>query len=130
MDPLFPPFVDALPRPDSPFAIDARIVPSEHALTMFYTVPEETEIPEHAHGPQWGVVLAGSMEMVIGGVARTYRSGEYYLVEEGVPHVTRIHAGYSGIDVFADAHRYEPKPDGTAPGERIGGGLGSGGDAR
>jgi hypothetical protein len=29
-------------------------------------------------------------------------------VPEGVPHVARIHAGYKGIDVFADNLRYLP----------------------
>jgi quercetin dioxygenase-like cupin family protein len=105
----FPDFIAALPRPDSPLAINARIVPSDHALTMFYEVDEELSVPEHAHGAQWGVVLDGSMLMTIGSDSRVYRRGDTYFVPAGVTHRTVIYPGYRGIDVFADAHRYTPR---------------------
>lgn len=108
----FPAFIRALPAPDSPIAMRAHMVPSEHVLTMFYEIDEDTEVPEHAHGPQWGVVLEGEMEMVIDGQARTYRRGDTYTVPAGAVHVTRIRAGYRGIDVFADADRYRPHTEG------------------
>ena len=111
MESVFPPFIHALPRPDSPFDIDARIVPSEHAMTMFYAVDEDVEIPEHVHGAQWGVVLEGSMEMEMDGIMSRYGKGDVYYVPPGVRHVTRIAKGYQGIDVFRDAHRYQPLPD-------------------
>jgi hypothetical protein len=41
-------------------------------------------------------------------VSRTYRRGDSYFVPDGSPHTARIKGGYAGIDVFADAHRYEP----------------------
>ena len=104
---FFPPFLRALPAPDSPVAMDAHIVPSEHALTMFYEIDHDLEVPEHAHGAQWGVVLAGEMELEIEGRASTYRAGDTYYVPDGARHIARIRAGYKGVDVFADAHRYE-----------------------
>jgi quercetin dioxygenase-like cupin family protein len=107
----FPAFITALPRPDSPLAINARIVPSDHVLTMFYEVDEELIVPEHVHGAQWGVVLDGSMEMTIGSVSSVYRRGDTYYVPPGVTHQTVIHPGFRAIDVFADAHRYHPVPD-------------------
>jgi len=103
----FPQFIQQLPRPDSPFAIDARIVPSDHVLTMFYSMHDDLEIPEHRHGPQWGVVLAGTLEMEIEGVVTRYGVGDTYYVGDDVPHIARVTAGYQGIDVFADAHRYD-----------------------
>lgn len=109
MSKIFPEFITDLPRPDTAFDIDAHIVPSEFAMTMFYSTDTEIDIPEHSHGPQWGVVLAGSMEMTIGGVSKTLGVGESYYVPDGVEHTTKIGAGYSGIDVFSDAHRYEVK---------------------
>ena len=33
---------------------------------MFYEIPDGVEVPEHAHGAQWGVVLEGTMEFTIG----------------------------------------------------------------
>ena len=107
----FPDFIDALPVPDSPVLMKARIVPSEHVLTMFYSVPDDIEIPEHAHGAQWGVVLEGEMSMTIDGSEQVYRHGDTYYVPAGAVHLTRIKAGYRGIDVFADAHRYKARGD-------------------
>jgi quercetin dioxygenase-like cupin family protein len=107
----FPAFITALPRPASPLAIHARIVPSDHVLTMFYEVDDELTVPEHVHGAQWGVVLDGSMEMTIGSVTSVYQRGDTYYVPAGVSHQTVIHPGFRAIDVFADAHRYHPLPD-------------------
>ena len=66
--------------------MDARIVPSEHVLTMFYEVDEDVEVPEHRHGAQWGVVLAGSMDLEIDGVAATYGAGDDLLRPDGALH--------------------------------------------
>jgi quercetin dioxygenase-like cupin family protein len=103
----FPEFIAALPAPRSPVEMSAHIVPSEHVLTMFYEVDDDVEVPEHAHGAQWGVVLDGELELTIDGVAHTYRRGDSYYVPDGAPHSARIKGGSAGIDVFADAHRYE-----------------------
>jgi quercetin dioxygenase-like cupin family protein len=107
----FPPFIRALPEPDSDFDFEAHMVPSEHAITMFYETDHDLLVPEHSHGAQWGVVLAGEMEMVIAGVAQTYRTGDTYYVPPAVPHLARIRAGCRGIDVFADADRYVPRSE-------------------
>jgi quercetin dioxygenase-like cupin family protein len=109
MGEFFPPFITALPAPDSPVAMHAHIVPSGHVLTMFYEIDDDVEVPEHAHGAQWGVVLAGEMELVIDGVGRSYTRGDVYYVPDGAPHIARIAAGYKGIDVFADPARYAPR---------------------
>jgi quercetin dioxygenase-like cupin family protein len=103
---FFPPFIRELPVPDSPVPMDARIVPSEHVLTMFYEIAEAVEVPAHRHGAQWGVVLAGSMELEVEGSTTTYEPGDSYYVPDGALHTARISAGYKGIDVFADADRY------------------------
>jgi quercetin dioxygenase-like cupin family protein len=104
----FPPFIRALPPPASLLHMDAHMVPSDHVVTMFYEVDDDMVVAEHAHGAQWGVILAGEMEMVISGESRIYRSGDTYYVPPGAPHLARIRAGYKGIDVFADADRYTP----------------------
>ena len=106
--PFFQPFIEACPAPDSPFDMQAHIAPGSHLLPMFYEIDVEVSIPEHAHGPQWGVVLEGSMELTIDGQTRTYRRGDTYYVPDGIPHVAVIHAGYKGIDVFSDPERYLP----------------------
>ena len=74
--------------------MDARIVPSDHALTMFYEVDDDVEVPEHRHGDQWGVVLAGSMDLEIDGVVSTYGAGDAYFVpsETSTPRRTSVPA--------------------------------------
>ena len=105
----FPDFIRELPQPDSPVDMVAHIIPNAYALPMFYEIATDVEIPEHVHGAQWGVVLEGAMTMTIGDDTTEYHQGDTYYVPPGVPHITRIKAGYRGIDVFADADRYLAK---------------------
>jgi quercetin dioxygenase-like cupin family protein len=105
---FFPPFIRALPVPDSPVQMSAHIVPSDHVLTMFYETADAVEVPAHRHGAQWGVVLAGSLDLDIEGRRATYGPGDSYFVPAEALHAARISAGYKGIDVFADADRYVP----------------------
>lgn len=111
MSNTFPPFIEALPKPEAAVDIVANIVPSDHALTMFFEVENDLVVPAHRHGAQWGVVLRGQMELDIDGVVNTYRAGDTYYVPDGALHTARIKGGYAGIDVFADAHRYEARTD-------------------
>lgn len=107
MTDFFPAFITALPAPDSPASMAAHIIPSEYVLTMFYEIDRDLEVPEHAHGAQWGVVLSGEMDLAIEGERTTYRAGDTYFVPAGTRHTAWMSAGCRGIDVFADAHRYE-----------------------
>ena len=106
MNDSFPDFIRALPAPDTTAAITAHLASSAEILTMFYEAAADLEVAEHAHGAQWGVVINGEMDLDIGGIRGTYRSGDTYFVPAGVPHTAWLKAGYVGIDVFADADRY------------------------
>ena len=109
----FPPFLRELPMVDSPLAsLRGWMLRTGQALAMFYEIPDGVEVPEHAHGAQWGVVLEGTVEFTIGGETRTYRRGDTYYVPDGVAHRAVIGPGYVGIDVFADADRYQPRREG------------------
>ena len=106
----FPDFIQALPMVDSPLAsLRGWMQRTEQALTMFYEIPDGVEVPEHAHGAQWGVVLEGTVEFTIGGETRTYGPGDTFSIGAGEPHSAIISPGYVGIDVFADADRYQAK---------------------
>jgi quercetin dioxygenase-like cupin family protein len=106
-DERFPAFIRALPMVDSPLAsLRGWMLQTGQALAMFYEIPDGVDLPEHAHGAQWGVVLDGSIEFTIGGETRVYGRGDTYFVPDGVTHSALIHPGYVGIDVFADADRY------------------------
>lgn len=106
----FPDFIRRLPMVDSPLAsLRGWMQRTEQALTMFYEIPDGVEVPEHAHGAQWGVVIQGTVEFRIAGETRTYGRGDTFSIEAGVPHSATISPGYVGIDVFADADRYRAK---------------------
>jgi quercetin dioxygenase-like cupin family protein len=112
-DEIFPPFIRALPTVDSPLAsLRGWLLGSDQALTMFYEIPDGVDVPEHAHGAQWGVVLASTIDFTIGGETRTYRAGDTYSIPDGVRHSAVIHPGFAGIDVFADADRYSARRHG------------------
>ena len=106
----FPEFLRALPMVDSPLeSLRGWMLRTDQALAMFYEIPDGVEVPEHAHGAQWGVVLEGSVEFTIGGETRTYGPGDTYYVPASVEHHAVIHPGFVGIDVFADADRYRAR---------------------
>ncbi len=105
----FPAFIRDLPMVESPLALRGWMLRTGQALAMFYEVPDGVEVPEHAHGAQWGVVLEGTVEFTIGGETRVYARGDTYEVPDGVPHRALISPGFVGIDVFADADRYRAR---------------------
>jgi quercetin dioxygenase-like cupin family protein len=110
MTEAFPEFIRELPMVDSPLAsLRGWMLQTGQALAMFYEIPDGVDVPEHAHGAQWGVVLEGSVEFTIGDETRTYERGDTYYVPDGVAHRAVISPGYVGIDVFADADRYRPR---------------------
>lgn len=110
MDDLFPAFIRALPDPHTAEGITAHIARSDQVLTMFFEAEEPVVVPEHVHGPQWGVVLRGQMELTVSGMKKTYQAGDTYFVPDGAPHIAELHAGYAGIDVFSDIDRFETFP--------------------
>ena len=106
----YPKFFEKMPLADLPVSTaEARMVASEDALIIFYDFKEPTEVPMHAHGGQWGVVLEGSFELTIGEETRSVGPGDTYEIPAGVQHGARVPAGVKLIDVFEDADRYRPK---------------------
>ncbi len=103
----FAEFIRALPMVDSPLeSLRGWMLQAAGGLAMFYEIPDGVQVPEHAHGAQWGVVLEGTVEFTIGGETTIYGRGETYYVPGSVVHSAVISPDYVGIDVFADADRY------------------------
>lgn len=109
----FPDFIAGFPAIDLPFPADvvqSSAIRSEAGLVAFFTFPKAMDLPEHAHGAQWGTVIEGEIEFTIGGQTAIYRPGDSYSIPAGVPHSAKIAAGTRVIDVFAEADRYPLKP--------------------
>lgn len=108
----FPGFIKALPGLDIPFPADvvqANAVAAPEGLVVFFAFGQDMDLPAHAHGAQWGTVVAGEIDLTIGQDRRTYRAGDSYAIPAGVLHSARIAAGTRVVDVFEEADRYALK---------------------
>ena len=110
MDP-FPDWIrDGMPEVDTPFTgLEGRLLASPHGQAAFFRADEEFEVPPHAHGAQWGVVVTGRLHLTIDGEAGTYEPGDTYDIPAGAEHSAVLEAGTCVIDVFQDPDRYSPK---------------------
>jgi len=75
--------------------------------TVFVYFHAETTVAEHAHGPQWGAVLQGTLTLTVAGRSSLLRPGECYFIPAGDPHGAHATAGTALIDVFDDPSRFE-----------------------
>ena len=53
---------------------------------VFFRAVEEVEVPPHAHGGQWGIVVTGRLQLTVEGEATTYEPGETYEISSGAEH--------------------------------------------
>lgn len=106
----FPKIVRSLPEADAPFRnISVWLLQGPTASAIFVQAQRDSEVPEHAHGSQWGVVVSGELILTIDGNTKTYRPGEEYFIPAGTPHSAKLRAGVRVIDFFDDPNRYHPK---------------------
>lgn len=103
----YPSIIADLPELDLPFeGVRGWLLQGETRQAVFFRLEPGTEIPEHAHGAQWGIVIEGRIELTIDGEPRRYSKGDTYAVAEGSPHRARCPDGALVLDLFADPHRY------------------------
>ncbi len=108
----FPDPVRRLPKVDIPLrGVTAYLSQGDDHQILFMEFSEDTEVPEHAHGAQWGIVLTGRIELTIGGETRSFVKGEQYYIPAGTVHSARISAGYSDISFFDERARYRRGDD-------------------
>jgi quercetin dioxygenase-like cupin family protein len=109
MDP-FPDWIGDLPEADTTFTgLEDRLLSSPHGQAVFFRAAEEFEVPPHAHGAQWGIVVTGRLHLTVDREAGTYEPGDTYDIPAGAEHSARLEAGTSVIDVFHDSDRYNPR---------------------
>jgi len=103
----YPEIIKNLPKIDIPInGVDAYLMQSENNQLVFFNFNEDTEIPMHSHGAQWGIVVDGKIDLTIGGVEKTFVKGDSYNIKAGEIHGGKIYAGFKAIDFFEDADRY------------------------
>ena len=104
-----PDFMNRFPAVRLPFPEDTvttRAIRSEAGLAVWFTVHEDVTIPEHSHKAQWGMLIAGEMDLTVAGETRTCRPGDTWDIPEGTPHAALIRAGSVLMDVFEESDRY------------------------
>ena len=105
---IFPDPVRKLPQADIPIeGLTAYLSQSENHQILFMQFEQDTDLPEHKHEAQIGVVLEGKIDLVIDGIKQTYTKGDRYFIPANVPHSGTIYAGYADITFFDEPHRYQ-----------------------
>jgi hypothetical protein len=109
----FPAFVRDLPEADLPFeGLRGWLLQSDSGQVLFNESEVEVSVPEHSHGDQYGIVIAGEIDLTIGGRTRTFRRGDTYFIPGGTGHGALIRSGFRAVDYFSDWDRYRPRPKG------------------
>jgi quercetin dioxygenase-like cupin family protein len=107
---IFPDPILNLPLADIPIqGLKAYLSQGDSHQILFMEFAEEVEIPEHSHESQWGVVLAGRIELTIDGKHQVFEKGDRYFIPAGVAHAAKIHTGYADITFFNQPDRYKKK---------------------
>jgi hypothetical protein len=110
----FPAFVRSLPEAELPFdGLRGWLLQSESGQVLFNESDVELTVPEHSHGDQWGVVIGGKIDLMIGDYTQSYTRGDTYFIPAGTPHQARIHPGYRAVDYFTDRDRYRTRSHGA-----------------
>jgi len=106
----YPPVITRLPEADVPLdGIRGWLSQGEGHQILFVDIEAGSELPAHSHGEQWGIVVAGEMDLSIADETRRYRAGDSYHIPAGTVHQARFLTHFRAIDVFADADRYAAK---------------------
>ncbi len=103
----YPEIIKNLPKINVPInGVEANLMQSPDNQLVFFEFKEDTEIPMHSHGAQWGIVVDGKIDLTIGGIEKTFVKGDSYNIKAGEIHGGKIYAGFKAIDFFEDADRY------------------------
>ena len=85
------------------------LLQSKTRQVVFFDIEPVGKMPDHSHCAQWGVMLAGEMELTFAGQTKIYRKGDIYFIPKGVVHSANFLSHVNVIDVFDDPKRYKIK---------------------
>ncbi|QIN78568.1 cupin domain-containing protein [Rubrobacter marinus] len=106
----FPAWIGDLPEVDAPFnGLEGRLLSGPRGQTVFFVATKDLDVTPHSHGAQYGIVLAGRVELRKGGEERVLGPGETYEIAAGEEHAARVAAGTALVEVFQEPDRYAPK---------------------
>ena len=107
MNHIFPKPIRNLPEADIPIdGITAYLSQSDTHQILFMHFDNDVDLPEHTHAAQYGIVLEGKIELVIGSKKQCFSKGDRYFIPEGIKHSGKISAGYADVTFFNETNRY------------------------
>jgi len=104
-----PEIITRLPEAELSFpstTVKTSVLQSEQGQLVFFQILKDVEIPAHSHKGQWGTVLEGQIELMIGGETRKVGPGRSYYIPGGVVHGAKIPACAKIIEFFEEPDRY------------------------
>ncbi len=106
----YPEMIKNLPEIEIPIdGIQGWLLQSKNKQVVFFDIEPVGKMPDHSHCAQWGIMLAGEMELTIGSQTKIVRKGDSYFIPEGVVHSANFLSHVNVIDVFDDSNRYSIK---------------------
>jgi quercetin dioxygenase-like cupin family protein len=107
---IYPKMITDLPEIDITLkGVKGWLLQGVDKQVVFFDIEPVGTIPEHSHGEQWGVVIEGETELVVDGVKKVYRKGDYYHIPAGAVHSATFRTRVKAVDFFTEANRYKPK---------------------
>jgi quercetin dioxygenase-like cupin family protein len=86
------------------------LLASPHGQTVLWSFRDGGSVPPHRHGPQLGIMLAGSMTLLIESEPRHIVAGDYFEIGDGVQHSAVITPGSLIIEIFAQPDLHSARP--------------------
>jgi len=75
---------------------------SERLTVLHWDMADKSTVPEHSHPEeQFGYVIKGGFEMVIGDESAVLKEGDCYFIPPDVPHMFTATGETEAIDVFS-----------------------------
>jgi quercetin dioxygenase-like cupin family protein len=108
----YPEVITRLPEADiSIKGIEAHVLQGEKHQLVFFEMEPSTLVPEHSHEyDQWGMMIEGTMELIIDGKTRTCKNGDEYVIPAHAKHRARFLSKSRAMDFFSEKNRYRVKP--------------------
>ncbi|UCC33663.1 MAG: cupin domain-containing protein [Candidatus Bathyarchaeota archaeon] len=107
----FPKPIRDLPEADIQFkGVKGWIAQGESHQIIFFEMEPRGQVPEHRHEyAQWGLVVEGRMELIIGDETNVYEKGDEYLIPAHTEHSARFLSRVRVLDFFGEKARYRHK---------------------
>ncbi len=109
-DITFPPFIRGMPEIELPISgAHGWMLQGTEQQAVFVEFAETVDVPDHQHGAQWEMPLAGRVTLRREGGTREHGPGEAFYLPPGELHGATVHAGYRAIIIFDAPDRYSPR---------------------